>query len=68
MFDIISRPDNLQISTDDTEEIPTVQNLPHLHKLLCLHVQCTFIHSTLDVYLFSPQDNITNRYLYINIT
>ena len=49
MFESINTPDSLQISTDDTEENHFVQNLPHLHKLLCLHVQCTFTYSTLDI-------------------
>jgi hypothetical protein len=45
LFEIISTPDSLQISTDDTEENPIIQNVMHLHNLICLHVQCTLTYS-----------------------
>ena len=61
VFEIIDKPDSLQISTDDTEENPIVQNLPHLHRLLCLHVQCTFTCSALDVYPFFSQEWSSNN-------
>ena len=38
MFEIISTHDSIQISADNTEENHIVQTLPHLQKLLCLHV------------------------------